>query len=590
VDDDLPRTSYLGRRPESSRWYYKRRFPTHLVDVIGRERFEESTGKADWNEAKAEIGRMEARYRMAIAAAEERLAEGAGAVLKPGPIVSRFPTLLFPTTASLPRLTDDQAIAFARSFFQERLRELDRDDLNRSTDGRWAVELDDRIAMLRDPDDEGTLRWTQEEAAHILRHHGIGAEPHRDAGLLLTNLVRRALLELLAMQKARLEGDYSGSITDSMFRAPVVAAIAPAPSARFPRTTLNELIATYEQNTAGDNEHLTPKTKAKHQAAYTVIRRFFGADCVISDINRAACRSFRDTLASLPPNFTKLAPADTPLAELIILDSKANTLQRATQATYLLALTRLLTHAATERMIEHNPLSEPLSAKGKKIKRERARNAYSDDQLQKIFNAPIYTGCVDDERGYAKPRPGHVIKRSRYWVPLIALFTGLRMNEILQITRWHVRPAPDGLPGLLIGDDMRLKTPASYRVVPVPDILLQCGFMRFVESKNGSLFDDVPPGSDDYQSSVFSKRYSTFQKSLELDEAGRNVSFHSFRHNFRDALRLPDVDAALAKEIGGWSRGGDTFDSYGDGARAVVLRPLINRVSYPIDISHLYAV
>ena len=48
------------------------------------------------------------------------------------------------------------------------------------------------------------------------------------------------------------------------------------------------------------------------------------------------------------------------------------------------------------------------------------------------------------------------------------------------------------------------------------------------------MFDDVPPGPDGYASSTFSKRYSTFWKSLDVAEPGRRVSFHSFRHNFRD--------------------------------------------------------
>jgi integrase len=209
----------------------------------------------------------------------------------------------------------------------------------------------------------------------------------------------------------------------------------------------------------------------------------------------------------------------------------------------------------------------------------------------KIFSSPIYTGCVDDERGFAKPLSGNVIKRSRFWLPLIALFSGLRMGEILQLTKWHIQTAPDKLPCFMIGADMKLKTLASYRVVPIHRELIRLGLVSFAKSKKSAddlLFDDVGRGSDGYRSSVFSKRYAIFAKSVAMEEPGRTVSFHSFRHNFRDALRQPDISSDLIKEVGGWSRGKDTFQSYGDGARAVVLRPIINRIEYPLDLSRLY--
>jgi len=590
VNDEVGRTSYLTRPTGRARWYYKRRFPAHLIEIIGREAFNESTLKSELSEAREEVGRMEVRYRMVIADAEEKMIAGHFNPAAADDIVAAFPTIRFPTAPSLPRLSDEQAIALASRYFRERLLELTREGEAEPFDPEWARELDDRIAMLRDSQDDQTLRWTQEQAARLLNHHGIAAEPHRDAGLLLVNLIRRALLQLLVVQRARLQGDFSDRITDAVFQPGQSAPVAITPQAGM---TLRALIAEYEQEKIDDDKTLTAKTRDKHKAAHAVLKRFFGPDRIISQIDRAACRSFRDVLAQLPPNFTKRIGPDASLADLALVNEKASgqTVSRATQGTYLRALSRLLTFAKAEKLIADNPLDEPLHPKGARTKREQQRNAYSTAQLRKIFAAPIYTGCVDDVRRFKQRRPGNIIKRSRFWVPLIALFTGLRMNEILQLTRWHVRPAPDDLPCLLIGENMQVKTEASYRVVPVPDILLKCGFAEFVERKADDadlIFDDVEEGSDGYRSSVFSKRYATFQKSLDLDEPGRKVSFHSFRHNFRDALRLPDVDTALAREIGGWSRGGDTFDSYGDGARAVVLRPLINRVAYDVDFSHLF--
>jgi integrase len=263
----------------------------------------------------------------------------------------------------------------------------------------------------------------------------------------------------------------------------------------------------------------------------------------------------------------------------------------ATQGLYLRLLNNLLAFAKSDGLISTNPFPTELGPRGRKGAREKARNSYSDDQLAAIFTAPLYTGCVDDERRFSQPMPGNVTRRSRFWLPLIALFSGLRMNEILQLTKWHIQSATDGLPAFLIGGDMTVKTKASYRVVPMHRELIRCGLIAHVANLTHDdtlLFDDVPPGPDGYASSTFSKRYASFWKSVNAGEPDRKVGFHSFRHNFRDALRLPGADDALVKELGGWSRGGSVSDSYGDGARAAVLRPLVDAVMYELDLSHLH--
>lgn len=63
---------------------------------------------------------------------------------------------------------------------------------------------------------------------------------------------------------------------------------------------------------------------------------------------------------------------------------------------------------------------------------ENKRDPFAMDQLRKLFIAPLYTGCQNDRNGWAKPG-NNVIRRARFWAPLIALFSGLRLNEICQL-------------------------------------------------------------------------------------------------------------------------------------------------------------
>ena len=57
---------------------------------------------------------------------------------------------------------------------------------------------------------------------------------------------------------------------------------------------------------------------------------------------------------------------------------------------------------------------------------------FTMDELSRLFHAPLYTGCQDDERGYAIPGD-YKLRRGRFWLPRIALFHGLRCNEIAQL-------------------------------------------------------------------------------------------------------------------------------------------------------------
>lgn len=501
-----------------------------------------------------------------------------------------------PDHPDLPVLTSGEAEMLATDYFAAALAALELDtadviswDSHRRAE--WRMELEDRLAAFDHP-------YTQAEdptlgaEISLLRSFGrrsvYGSEPSR----LLREYLRRAFRQLCAIELSRMEGDYRDRITDRFFqqRTATPAIHQPKPVAA---VRLADAIAAFVTCELDEDEAVTDKTRSKKKAALALIERFFGTNYDLALLTGARCREFRDVVARLPPNLSKRFAASTTLIELADRNDAARgaRMSHSAQGLYLRLLNNLLAFTKSDGLIVANPFPPELMPKGKKQAREKARNAYSDAQLKAIFSSPLYTGCVDDERRFAQRKPGNIIRHSRFWLPLIALFSGLRMNEILQLSKWHVRIAEDGLPTFLIGENMTVKTEASYRLVPVHRELIRCGLMDYVRrlaADGDLLFDDVPLGPDGYASSTFSKRYATFWKSLNVAEPGRRVSFHSFRHNFRDALRLPGVDNNLAKEVGGWSRGAEISNSYGDGARATILRPIVDAVQYDLDLSHLY--
>ena len=98
----------------------------------------------------------------------------------------------------------------------------------------------------------------------------------------------------------------------------------------------------------------------------------------------------------------------------------------------------------------------------KSIKKKRA--PFEDDDIQKIFNSEQYVN-------------GLIKRENDYWAPLIVLFTGARMNEILQLNISDI-VKKDGVWIIDINskEDKHLKNEDGYtRLVPIHKKLIELG-------------------------------------------------------------------------------------------------------------------
>jgi integrase len=241
-------------------------------------------------------------------------------------------------------------------------------------------------------------------------------------------------------------------------------------------------------------------------------------------------------------------------------------------------------------IIERNP-AQGIALPRRLTRSERAREAFLITDLNKMFKAPIYTGCRNDgwffsTVGDSKPR------NARFWLPLIALYSGMRLGEIAQLTSDNVieiegilcfKIRPTVSPN---GEDVLLKTNAAMRNIPVHSELMKIGLAEYFRGKKGRLFPELTAPTVRKRTTYYSRWFSNrFLASVGI--SGRMVSFHSFRHNFRDALREGNVQHDFVNMLGGWAPR-TASNKYG-GGRAPVLKREIEKVSYPgLDLSHLY--
>ncbi|NQV55951.1 MAG: site-specific integrase [Rhodospirillales bacterium] len=264
----------------------------------------------------------------------------------------------------------------------------------------------------------------------------------------------------------------------------------------------------------------------------------------------------------------------------------------------LIRITILFKWAEGEWLIEKNPALN-LVRKPSPSEIRFKRRPFSIEQLNKIFQAPIFTGCIDDEREFNNPGP-NVPRRARFWASLMGLFTGLRLGEILQLDVTDIQVI-DTVPCISVSHisedgetDKRIKTPASERYVPIHSELIRIGLLDYVDDlrRNGErkLFPNqsLSPSRGSYTPCMSIWFNQRFLKGVGAYK--RETTFHSFRHNFKDALQRAGVDILYMRNLCGWSLSRSTFDyNYGMLTDVAALSGAIEKVCYPeLDLSHLY--
>jgi integrase len=331
------------------------------------------------------------------------------------------------------------------------------------------------------------------------------------------------------------------------------------------------------------------------------LRRFLEVcgDRPVDCYSRGDVSTFLDTLRRLPNTYGRSPKdKDRPLTDIIAeADAKGSPrLVDKTVKRHLTALSQFfqfavdrgyLSVAARAELVENHRFREGNAAR-------EQRDAWTPDELKALFTSPIWTGSRQNVR--SQPGP-HIIRDAKFWLPLLALFHGGRLEEFADLYGRDVG-CEDGVWFLRITEteDRRLKTDNAERVLPLHPEVVRLGFLDYVRdiapTPGAPLFPDLEPqGKDRRRGPRFTRFFVNYRKAIGVYRGG--VGMHAFRHTantrLRDAISNYQQERHVNYLMGHAQGGGEGRERYDKGPGLKAVAETLALLRYPeLDLSKLY--
>nr|WP_287410260.1 site-specific integrase [Pseudodesulfovibrio sp.] len=350
-----------------------------------------------------------------------------------------------------------------------------------------------------------------------------------------------------------------------------------------------EVIKTYtEEQRLSDSWQ--EKTEKENLACYQLFLDFAGKNITTDKVTYPLIREYKSTLMKLPPRLkTAKAYRNKTIQEVLNMDIK----KRMTVPTinkYLNRLATLLAYAMRNGWMSLNP------AAGLQLKEKRRddelRTVFTLDDLRSLFHSPQY---LNDTHKHPY----------QFWVLPIALFTGMRQNEIAQLHLDDIRQDND----IWVFDinankpDKHIKTKTSKRLVPMHPFLSETlNLPAYVQSLKDQgqirLFPEILHKRDRYGQTIsrwFNGNSSTSSGykrkcGIIIEEGAPKKDFHSFRHTLIDHLKQKLVDDNLLHELDGHAHKSMSLGKYGKQYHSeVMLEHAVAHIDFheAIKLAHL---
>jgi len=194
------------------------------------------------------------------------------------------------------------------------------------------------------------------------------------------------------------------------------------------------------------------------------------------------------------------------------------------------------------------------SGKGKTVTLSFDRQMWQGKKVIHLFRSPLWHGCKTENKRYLKG--DLIVKDEKYWLPLLGLYHGNRLEEFAQLTRTDLK-LENGIAFFDVQDELEgnhLKNDQSTRRVPVHPMLIKWGIIKYIEDVAPKQTDRIFPnlkraGPDEKFGVNFSKWFTRYRKNIDAYERG--VDYQSFRHGVVTKLHDASVASVVVNQLVG---------------------------------------
>jgi len=541
----MPKCPGVHRRPGTANWHYTRRVPLDLVQHYRKKFLSHSLGTSNHREACDKARADAHRLDLEFAQVRERLAAGAAAQ---------------PT----PQLTQAKAQELAARWLHDALAEAE-EFRSRSTSPATEETLEAREEALAHLESDAAERLALQdygvalqEAKELLKAEGLDLLAHpQDYSLLARELVK-ARITFLRLEQRRTWGDYSD---------PVPPIPASPPQGRLTPTgglRLDQALEKYIESKAtkwamSSVKDITPDLKDFVALVSTDPQDYQEAAQAIpaTALDRDRMRHYHKIMHSLPKRRTQSATyRGKTLAQLMALDiPEGDKLGAKTLETTFVNVRSFVNWLDAERLLDRD---WPVRSLNKVLEVHRKASAirptaFTDKELALLFHPDHF-------------RPSRFRASWCFWLPLLGLYTGARLEELCQLHLADIRQEDgSGVWFLDINDqgDKHLKTTAGRRVVPIHPALVELGLLDRVKALRAKGEDRLFPGlevraSTGKTSGTAGQWFTRYRRSCGVGGADGEKSakvFHSFRHTLITRAKFLNLDRRAVKELVGHEQG-----------------------------------
>jgi integrase len=347
------------------------------------------------------------------------------------------------------------------------------------------------------------------------------------------HMIARAQLAAYRTAQAQADGDWSFVAHD-----PLVTAAPGEDPEPTQGLSVRDLVAHFEHDPSRAN--VSEKSRQQYVTPLRLLQEVVGKDVPVSSITREDLRRVRERL----------------------IEKKFAT---STLNNYLSLLSSLFEWAVREQFVATNP-ARGLSIRDGVHKRD-LKLPLTDSQLRRLFGSKQF-------REFRETQP------VMYWGPLISIHMSLRLGEVACLLREDVELVDDvWCIHVRAGEGKSVKTRSAVRTIPVPQALIDLGFVRWATGINTPrLFEELPVNHKN-PGSALGRRWARFVARLNAKEE-RSGGWHSLRHGFTQAAKEARLHPDVLDALAGWagdgmrSRYGGQWDMRVIKAEIDKLRPL----------------